>query len=89
MKFTSIGERNEKMVMCSGGTTRTILNTEQNMLALARHTGIQTAVSAATFGGSTAVSVGMGGKLSDQVFLSGALTNAGSATGGVVSLTFR
>tara|TARA_Y100001973_G_scaffold2399_1_gene3571 strand:+ start:1847 stop:2578 length:732 start_codon:yes stop_codon:yes gene_type:complete len=51
------------------------------------HYGLQTAVSAASFGGSTALAVGFGGKVSDRVFLNGAFTNAGSATGGVVSST--
>lgn len=53
------------------------------------YNGFQTAISAATFGGSTALSVGAGGKISERVFVNAAITNAGSATGGVVSSTFR
>lgn len=53
------------------------------------YNGFQTAISAASFGGSTALSVGAGGKISERVFVNAAVTNAGSATGGVVSSTFR
>lgn len=63
-------------------------------LAVAGHSydhsnyGLQTAISAASFGGSTAVAVGFGGKVSERMFVNGSLTSAGSATGGVVSSTF-
>lgn len=53
------------------------------------YNGFQTAISAASFGGSTALSVGAGGKISERIFVNAAITNAGSATGGVVSSTFR
>ena len=53
------------------------------------YNGFQTAISAASFGGSTALSVGAGGKISERVFVNAAITNAGSATGGVVSTTFK
>ena len=53
------------------------------------YNGFQTAISAASFGGSTALSIGAGGKISERVFVNAAVTNAGSATGGVVSSTFR
>lgn len=53
------------------------------------YNGIQTAVSVASFGRAAALSVGVGGKLNDRVFVNGAVTSAGSATGGVVSGTYK
>ena len=53
------------------------------------YNGFQTAISAASFGGSTALSVGAGGKISERIFVNAAITNAGSATGGVVSTTLK
>ena len=64
-------------------------------LAVAGHSydhtdyGLQTAISVASFGGSTALAVGAGGKVSERIFVNAAITNAGSATGGVVSSTFK
>lgn len=64
-------------------------------LAVAGHSydhtdyGLQTAISVASFGGSTALAIGAGGKVSERVFLNAAVTSAGSATGGVVSTTFK
>ena len=51
--------------------------------------GLQTAISVASFGGSTALAVGAGGKVSERIFLNAAVTSAGSATGGVVSTTLK
>lgn len=51
--------------------------------------GFQTAISASTIGGSQALAVGMGGAVSENVFLNAAFTKAGSVSGGVVSGTYR
>lgn len=51
--------------------------------------GFQAAVSAATIGGSQALAVGVGGAVSENVFLNAAFTKSGSVSGGVVSGTYR
>lgn len=64
-------------------------------LAVAGHSydhseyGLQAAISVASFGGSSALAIGAGGKVSERVFVNGAVTSAGSATGGVLSSTFK
>jgi len=51
--------------------------------------GFQAAVSAATIGGAQALAIGVGGAVSENVFLNAALTSSSSVTGGVVSGTYR
>ena len=54
-----------------------------------RSAGFQTAISAATIGGSQAIAVGAGGAVSENVFINAAFTQSGSVTGGAVSGTYR
>lgn len=54
-----------------------------------RSAGFQTAISAATIGGSQAIAVGAGGAVSENVFINAAFTKSGSVTGGAVSGTYR
>ncbi len=51
--------------------------------------GFQTAVSASTMKGHQAIAVGIGGAVSERVFINGGIGVSGGTTGGVVSSTFR
>lgn len=51
--------------------------------------GFQAAVSASTIGGSQALAVGVGGAISQNVFLNAAFTKSGSTSGGAISGTYR
>lgn len=51
--------------------------------------GFQAAISGATIGGAQAIAVGMGGAVSENVFINAAFTKSGSVTGGAVSGTYR
>ena len=50
--------------------------------------GFQTALSASTISGKQAVALGIGGAISERVFVNGAISTSGGTTGGVVSSTF-
>lgn len=80
-----------------------ISNLERNMdrnneaaaigLAIAGHQfdtkgGFQTAVSIATVNSREALAVGMGGALSERVFVNAGIASSGNTTGGVVSSTY-
>lgn len=54
-----------------------------------RSAGFQTAVSASTVGGYQALAVGVGGAISDTVFVNGALSKASNQTGAALSVTKR
>lgn len=51
--------------------------------------GFQTAASASTIHGKQAIAVGMGGAVSENVFLNAAFSKSGKTQGGAVSATYR
>lgn len=54
-----------------------------------RSAGFQTAVSAATVGGYQSLAVGVGGAITDTVFVNGALSKSSNQTGAALSVTKR